>query len=108
VSRSEAALIVGQPIANQVEALQGPTCIYRPRGAAAQITLAVQSQQFSTLARQIHDRQRMTIGGRTAYCGTIGAQVLIVAISSHQVLNVTAPCAVAKPLAAKALARLKD
>jgi predicted small secreted protein len=110
VRRSEAEAIIGKPIAESSEAPQGPTCIYRPRGAKSFITLAVESRNFSKLEPQSQLRNRMsvTVGGHPAYCGGAGGPMLIVPLSGGKFIAVAAPCPIAASFAAKALRRLSD
>jgi len=105
VSTSEAASIAGAATV-ATDAPLGPTCIYRIHGAKAAITLAVESESFSQVSRQMSHRQSVKISSRTAYCGRLGAQMLFVPLSNGRVLNVTAPCAIAQRFATLALSRL--
>ena len=50
--------------------------------------------------------QQLTVAGRTAYCGDLGRPMLDVKLSNGKMLNVTAPCAIAQALAAKAVPRI--
>ncbi len=108
VSRSEAQAIVHAPVAQPVEAPQGPTCIYEPRGAKNFITLAVESTNFSKVApqAQLTARVTLTVAGHTAYCGNAGAEMMIVPLTIGKFLAITAPCPVATSFAGAALKRL--
>jgi hypothetical protein len=108
VSASEAQAIVGKPVGEPTEAPQGPTCIYRPQGATSFITLAVESKDFSKIEpqSQLHGRMSLTVDGHPAYCGTAGAQTLIVPLLGGKFMAVSAPCPLAASFAAKALSRL--
>jgi hypothetical protein len=108
VSRAEAQAIVGKPVGEPTEAPQGPTCIYQAQGAKSYITLAVESKDFSKIEpqSQLHGRMSLTIAGHAAYCGTAGAQTLIVPLPDGKFMAVSAPCPVAASFAAKALGRL--
>lgn len=104
VSLSEAQSIAGSGITARVEAPLGPTCIYE--SARAGITLAVQTGSFSQASHQLSKRKTVTVSGHTAYCGRLGAPMLVVSVGQDQVLNVTGPCTVAQRFAARALQRL--
>jgi hypothetical protein len=108
VTASEAQAIVGKPVGEPTEAPQGPTCIYRPQGAKNYITLAVESKDFSKIEpqSQLHGRMSLTVAGHAAYCGTAGAQMLIVPLPGGKFMAVSAPCPIAASFAAKALSRL--
>lgn len=108
VSRSEAQAIVGKSIGKPVDAPQGPTCIYTPKGGRGLITLAVQATDFSKVQPQSQLRNRMSVKvhGHTAYCGIAGSPTMIVPLTSGHFLVVTAPCPIAASFAAKALARI--
>jgi hypothetical protein len=107
VTRAEAGAILGGPIAEPVEAPQGPTCIYRSDNArAAFVTVAVQKLALDRARRQVRDRHEVRVGGRRALCGTHGQPVLYLKMSRGRVLNVTAPCDVATRFARKAAPRL--
>jgi len=107
VSRAQAQAIVGGPIAPPQEAPLGPTCIYQPVGARTFVTLTVESVNFAKLSAQLRDRRRVALGGHTAWCGSYGQPLTLVALSGGRVLSVTAPCPVGAAFAAKALSRLK-
>ena len=68
--------------------------------------MAVEGSGVASQVHQMRKVQRLTIGGHQAYCGTLGRPMLYLTLSSGKVLNVTAPCAVAQALAAKALPRI--
>ena len=106
VSKSEAQAIVGGPVATPQEAPLGPTCIYQPLGAKSFITLAVESLDFAKTRSQVHHLIRVTVRGRTAYCGDYGRLTTFVPLAGGKVLNITAPCALGTRFAAKALPRL--
>ncbi len=107
VTRAEAQAILGRPVATPVEAPQGPTCIYRPKGERNLITVAVESLAFSKVQpqSQLNDRVSLTIAGHAGYCGKAGAQQLVVPLKSGKFLAVVAPCPIAAAFAAKALSR---
>lgn len=106
VTFAEARTIAGGVI-GATEAPLGPTCVYKRTNTKANITLAVELQSFAQVTKHMQQRKSVTIGNRQAYCGTLGSKMLFVPLPSGQVLNVTAPCPVAKQFAALALARLK-
>jgi hypothetical protein len=108
VTRSQAQAILGKPVGALTEAPQGPTCIYRPRGAKSFITLAVESKNFSKVEpqSQLRDRISLKVAGHSAYCGVVGTPMLIVSLANGKFMSVAAPCPIAASFAAKALARL--
>ena len=106
VSVHEAESITGGMIVNRVEAPLGPTCIYTLSTSKAPITMAVQSQSFSQVTRNLAKRQSVKLRGHQAYCGNLGAQMLWVSLGKGKLLHVTAPCSVAQRFAALALNRL--
>jgi hypothetical protein len=106
VSKAEAQAIVGGPIATPQEAPLGPTCIYAQHGGKSQITVAVESVEFSKIRPEIHDTIRAVVAGRTAYCGDYGRPTTFVPLTHGQVLNVSAPCAIGMRFVKKALPRL--
>jgi hypothetical protein len=109
VSRSEAQAILHRMVAAPVEALQGPTCIYKPRGAGNFVTLALEPTGFSKVKpqSQLAHRTSLTVGGHAAYCGSAGGPTLILPLAGGQYLAVAAPCHVASAFAAKALSRVR-
>ena len=106
VNLAEAQSITGGLVAGRLEAPLGPTCIYRLTHSKAAITLAVESMKFSQITHQMSARTPVTVGGRRAYCGKLGAQMLFVPLANGKLLNVTAPCSIAQQFAARALSRL--
>jgi hypothetical protein len=106
VTAAQARAIVGAPMLNPVEAHQGPTCIYRSRNGKSMVTLAVQAFDFKKLKPHIHQRQRVALGARTAYCGTYGQPMLYAPLADGRVLTVAAQCAVAKQFASRAVRQL--
>ncbi|MGH2853443.1 MAG: hypothetical protein ACRDLF_04535 [Solirubrobacteraceae bacterium] len=108
VSRAQAQGILGRPVGQPVDAPQGPTCVYTPRGAKTIVTLAVVATDFSTLKPQAHLRDRMSVAvsGRAAYCGVAGVPTMIVPLAPGRFLTVTAPCPIAASFAAKALSHI--
>ena len=103
VSGSQAQAIIGAPIAGITEAPLGPTCVFSLRGKHQTITIAVEQQRLITQVRYMHRRQHLVLHGHHAYCGVLGRPMLDVSLGAGRILNVTAPCSVAKQLAAQAL-----
>jgi hypothetical protein len=108
VSRSQAQAIAGAPVKTAIEAPLGPTCIYTFSHPKPDITLALESANLSQLTRQMVKRQQVMVASKRGYCGRLGSEMLFVQISTGQVLNVTAPCAVAQRLAVIAVGHLAD
>ena len=106
VTLPQAQAFAGTAISSRFEAPQGPTCIYRPAKAANEITLAVESIAAAQVTNHLSQRQKLTVAGRTAYCGKLGRQLLVVPLSSGQLLSISAPCSVARQFAEAALGRL--
>jgi hypothetical protein len=106
VTQKQAAAIVGAPMQDPVEAAQGPTCIYRSRNGRSFVTLAVQALDFDKLKPHLRVPHRVTVGGRTAYCGTYGQPMLYVPLSGGRVLSVAGRCAIAKQFAGRAVRQL--
>jgi hypothetical protein len=106
VSVAEAQAIVGGRIAGRIDAPLGPTCVYKLGGSKADITLTVEALRFSQVTRVMTKRKPVMIRHRAAYCGRLGIDVLLVPLGTSQLLNVTAPCAIAQRFAALALSRL--
>lgn len=102
----EAQAITGGAITQMTEAPLGPTCIYRGGSHAAGITLAIENESFGQVSRQMRGRSNVVISGHQSVCGRLGRQMLFVPLSPHQLLNVTAPCGIAKRFATLAVARL--
>jgi hypothetical protein len=84
----------------------GPTCVYALAGSRRDITLTVEKLSFSQVTRHMHKRKRTTVSGHRAVCGSLGGQMLLVALPGGHLLNVTAPCPTARRFAALALSRL--
>jgi hypothetical protein len=106
VTRAEATAITGRPMAAVVEAPQGPTCIFEPRGAKRYITLSLQTGTFAALKRHVRVLRRGTARGRRAYCVRFGNVSTYVPLAGGRMLAVGAPCAVGERMAARALTRL--
>ena len=106
VRRSEAQSIIGHSVTASVVAPLGPTCIYESDGSKANVTLAVEAAKLAQIAPQLRSRTRVTVGGREAFCGRLGTEMLLVPVAAGHVLTVSAPCGVAQRFAALALSRL--
>ncbi len=106
VPKSRAQSILREPILQPTYAPLGPTCLYRSRSGKVFVTLGVQEVRFASATRKMTKRKRLVVGGRAAYCGTLGRPITYVRLSARRVLMVTAPCAVARKFAAHALRNL--
>jgi hypothetical protein len=106
VHRSEVRGAARANVVGATIAPLGPTCIYQLAGLPSEITLAVEPGRLSVVARPLRRSRRVTVAGHHAYCGTLGGQRLLVSVSAGTILDVTAPCRVAVPLALKALTRM--
>jgi hypothetical protein len=107
VTARQAAAIVG-PIAQQVEAPQGPTCIYRSRDGNRFVTLSVQTLDFPKLKQKLQQPQKVAVSDRPAYCGSYGQPMLLLPLTKGRVLSIGGPCGVARKFALKALPQLHD
>ena len=105
VGRSQAQAIAGEAVTSAIEAPLGPTCIYKLR-SQKEITLSVQTVNYSQVTRHLQKRQPLSIASHAGYCGTLGTQMLFLRLANGQVLNVTAPCGMARQLAAVAVGHL--
>jgi hypothetical protein len=105
VSLSQAQALTGGAVTSRIVAPLGPTCIFHQSRSRTNITLALVTES-AAVARHLSRRSTLRVGGRQAYCGTLGSTVLLLPLSRNQLLNVTAPCAVAQRFAALALSRL--
>jgi hypothetical protein len=106
VSLSEAQTITGGAITKLIVAPLGPTCIYSARGSSSGVSLAVQTERFREVTRHMTARRHVVVAGRPSVCGRLGREMLFVPLGRYQLLNVTAPCGIAKGFAAIALNRL--
>ena len=106
VTARQAQAIVGAAMREPVEAAQGPTCIYRSRNGRSFVTLAVQSLRFDAIRPRLRLRRRVTVAGRTAYCGTYGQPMLYLPLPGGRVLSVAAQCPIARRFAARAMRQL--
>jgi hypothetical protein len=106
VSESQAASILGGSI-HAIEAPLGPTCVYQANGTRQSVTVAVQTANVAgEVALMKKKPAQLTIGGHTAYCGTLGTSQLLVELGGRRTLKISATCAQAKALAAIALPRI--
>jgi hypothetical protein len=106
VSGSEAQTIVGASLRASREAPLGPTCVFNFKGSRPVITLAIESVSFQKTVRHMKKSTRLAVAGLEADCGNLGEPMLFVSLSGGRVLNVTAPCPIARAFAARALNRL--
>jgi hypothetical protein len=107
VTRAEAQAIIGASIdAPRVQPL-GPTCIYQTAHSSTFITMAVERVNFDQVKPQIQDIVPVSGLGHQAYCGNYGRPTIFVVLDSTRILNVAAPCNVAKQFAAKAMPRVR-
>ena len=106
VSLSEAQTITGGAITKLTEAPLGPTCIYMARDSSAGVTLAIETENVGQVTRHMTGRKQLVIGGHRSVCGRLGTPVLFVPLGRYQLLNVTAPCGIAKRFATLAMGRL--
>jgi hypothetical protein len=106
ISRSQAASALGGPIVAETEAPLGPTCILRVRGRQPDVTIALEQSTLAAITSSMKGSHRTTVQGHVAVCGTLGRPMLFLSVSGGRVLNVTAPCDIAKALAAAALPHL--
>jgi Protein of unknown function (DUF3558) len=106
VTAARARAILGAPIAEPVEAVQGPTCIYRTRNGRSFVTVSVQAIDFRRLKPKLRQRRRVAVAGRTAYCGTYGRPTLSLPLAHGRVLAIGAQCAVARQFARRAVRQL--
>lgn len=107
VSAAEAAAILHAPTVREIEGSLGPTCLLELKNRKS-VTLTVESVHLQReLAQMKHKPARLSVAGHTAYCGVLGTPLLFVELGKAQVLQVSAPCSVAKALAATALPRIR-
>jgi len=94
-------------VAKRVLAPLGPTCIYSFTKTKAEITLTIETRNFSSVASQMTARKRVSVQRREGYCGKVGLPTLYVSLPHRRVLAIAAGCTVAQKIAAVALVRLK-
>lgn len=108
VTRAQAGKILRSTVDQPIEAPMGPTCIYRSHDGRSFVTLAVKSQSFSRVARQVDGAARLRIANRRAVCGKAGGPVLYVSLTGGRMLSVAGPCVAAQKFAEKAVSQLAD
>jgi hypothetical protein len=107
VTVSEAEAMTGAKIATPVEAPQGPTCIYKLSGSKSWITLGVEKRKdFAKLKGWMRKSETVNVGIDSGACGQLDTDNLFLPLTGGRVLHVTAPCAIAKQIAATAVGRL--
>jgi hypothetical protein len=107
VTAPEARSITAGGITGVTEAPLGPTCIYHSAKAKSpSITMTVEVMKLAQVTQKLNGKAQFTIKSHPAYCGKLGTQMLFVPLTNGQVLNVVAPCSVARQFAAVALGRL--
>jgi hypothetical protein len=107
VTAPEARSITAGGITGITEAPLGPTCIYHSTKAKSpSITMTVEVMKLAQVTQKLNGKAQFTIKSHPAYCGKLGTQMLFVPLTNGQVLNVVAPCSVARQFAAVALGRL--
>ncbi|MGA2013182.1 MAG: hypothetical protein ABSH51_21960 [Solirubrobacteraceae bacterium] len=105
VTNAQAQSIAGAPLRSSREAPLGPTCVFTFTGRPS-VTMTIEFLDFASTVKAMRDATRVAIGGFHAECGTLGTQMLDISLSERRVLNVTAPCPVARGFAVRALTRL--
>jgi hypothetical protein len=109
VTASEAHSITAGGITGITEAPLGPTCIYHyhsTKAKSASITMTVEVMKLAQVTQKLAGKAQFTIKSHPAYCGRLGSPMLFVPLANGQVLNVVAPCSVAREFASVALGRL--
>jgi hypothetical protein len=106
VSLAEAQTITRGAITKLIEAPLGPTCIYSGRDSSAGVTLAIETESLSQVTSRMTSRKHVVVSGRRSVCGRLGTQMLFVPVGRYQLMNVTAPCGIARGFAAIAVSRL--
>jgi hypothetical protein len=106
VTKAEAQTIIGASINDPRTQPLGPTCVYRTSDSSTFITVAMETVNFGEIKPLVHDLVAVEGLGHEAYCGSYGRPAIFVLLNSNRLLNVTAPCDVAKQFAAKALPRV--
>ncbi len=107
VTRSEVEAVLHVRVSREIEAPLGPTCVFQVKGDKQSITIAVEVVDVSRELAQMKSKPtELNIQRHAAYCGVLGNSVLLVELRGGRALEVSAPCAVAEALAAKALPRV--
>lgn len=108
VTASEASVLLHATVQRETEAPLGPTCILQVKGERQSISFALEEVNVASQIRKMKRKpSHVTIDGHAAYCGRLGAPLLYVKLTGGRALAVTAPCAAARALAARALPRIK-
>lgn len=107
VTAPEARSITAGGVAGITEAPLGPTCIYHSTKAKGpNITMTVETMKLAQVTQRLSGKAQFSIKSHPAYCGKLGTPMLFVPLANGQVLNVVAPCSVARQFASVALAHL--
>jgi hypothetical protein len=107
VTAPEARSITAGGITQITEAPLGPTCIYHSAKAKSpSITMTVEVLKLAQVTQKLSGKAQFMIKSHPAYCGKLGSEMLFVPLANGQVLNVVAPCSVAREFASVALGRL--
>lgn len=106
VSSAEASEILGDDVDATV-GMQGPTCIYAPRGKGPQMTLVVERTSLAGLRHQAATATRMPVGGDSGWCLQYGSTSVVTQLPDGSVLHVTGPCNLAARFAGRALSRIE-
>jgi hypothetical protein len=106
VSQTEAQSILGQSV-SMTEAPLGPTCIMRVGQQKQVVTLAVEAVSLQSQVKQMHQLEKATVGGHQTFCGKLGQSQFYLSLTGGKAIAVSAPCAMARALAATALTHLK-
>lgn len=93
-------------IGSATEAPLGPTCIFKRGDSKPSITLTVGLMNFAKVPGGLLNSVPVTVGKYSGVCGTRGRETLYLSLGSNRVLNVIAPCGIAKALAAIAASNL--
>jgi hypothetical protein len=107
VTAPEARSITSGGITGVTEAPLGPTCIYHSgKAKSPSITMTVEVMKLAQVTQRMAGKAQFTIKRHPAYCGRLGSEMLFVPLTNGQVLNVVAPCPVAREFASVALGHL--
>jgi hypothetical protein len=93
-------------IGSAAEAPLGPTCIFKRGDGKPSITLTVGVMNFAKVTQGLQNSGAVTVGKHSGVCGTRGRDALYLSLGPNRALNVTAPCRIAKALAAIAASKL--
>jgi hypothetical protein len=106
VRNAELEAVLHANVVSATLAPLGPTCVYEVAGSRSELTLAVQPGRLSAVAHSLKRTRPVSVARHRAYCGVLGKEQLVVAVSAGRILDVAAPCPVAVAVARKALIRL--